>query len=315
VNDSYPSVSILISVFGQADKLKKCLSCVENTLAGKLNYEILLVDDFSRDETTDLLKSLARFHRVFFNSKNRGFAVNNNLMAKYAKGEYLCLLNSDAYVEGDWLSPMLKILQTKDKVGFVGNVQKLVGSLAYDHMGVVFGPQGNPRHFGQGFLINPFTVTQRKWSAVTAACSLVKRETFIAFGGFDESFINGCEDVDLCIRMTRAGFSHHVAHRSVIKHVKGASDGRKKYNKRNYSILMAKWGDSIREIESVNDQKLHSITYLHRCFFYPHSANLSAFIDALKIFLGLKKLPALKNPKVARKLALSSSSTAKTIPA
>ena len=52
---------------------------------------------------------------------------------------------------------------------------------------------------------------------------VVKEETFLHFDGFDEVFVNGCEDVELCIRMSRKGLQHFVAHDSVIEHVKGAS--------------------------------------------------------------------------------------------
>ena len=90
----------------------------------------------------------------------------------------------------------------------VGNAQKLAGSRRYDHMGVVFFSQGNPRHYGQGFLHRPFKGEVRKWSAVTAACCVASRERFLEFDGFDEVFLNGCEDIDLCLRMSEGGLIH-----------------------------------------------------------------------------------------------------------
>ena len=89
---------------------------------------------------------------------------------------------------------------------------------------------------------------------------LVKKDTFLHFDGFDEIFINGCEDVELCIRMARKGLYHFVAHDSVIEHVKGASAGRKTHNQRNFVLLMDKWGESIRSNESLQDQNsMHSL--------------------------------------------------------
>jgi GT2 family glycosyltransferase len=73
-----------------------------------------------------------------------------------AKGEYLLFLNNDAFVSGNWLHPMLSVFKNQSKVGFVGNVQRLAGTRRYDHMGVVFSPLGNPRHYGQGFFHRPF---------------------------------------------------------------------------------------------------------------------------------------------------------------
>jgi GT2 family glycosyltransferase len=290
VDESVPKLSILISVYGQADKLEHCLSCIEKTLSYQINYEVLIIDDASVDGTTHFIESLASTHRVFFNQNNKGFAKNNNFLARNAKGEYLCLLNSDAYVQGNWLFPMLDAFKQNLRVGLVGNVQKLHGSLMYDHAGVVFGPQGNPRHYGQGFLVKPGGQGARRWSAVTAACVVVKKETFLHFDGFDEVFINGCEDVELCIRMSRKGFQHFVAHNSVVEHVKGASAGRKRYNQRNFELLMKKWGESIRSHESLQDQKLHAFTYIIYALVRPHLINFGKFCLAVSILLGLREL-------------------------
>ena len=87
---------------------------------------------------------------------------------------------------------------------------------------------------------------------------MVKREIFLEINGFDEIFINGCEDVDLCLRFNRNGYDNFVVHDSVVDHVKGATDGRKRYNDRNSEILQNRWGQEIRAIESVNDQVLHA---------------------------------------------------------
>jgi GT2 family glycosyltransferase len=290
VNRPNPKLSIIISVFGQADKLKRCLSCVEKTLSNQFDYEVLILDDASEDHTTDYINSLQKKYRVFLNPKRLGFAKNNNFLAQKAKGDYLCLLNSDAYVQGDWLTPMINALESDCMVGIVGNVQKLADSIFYDHMGVVFGPMANPRHFGQGFLFNPFKGKVKEWTAVTAACSLVRKSTFLSFDGFDESFINGCEDVELCIRMARSGYRHLVAHDSVIQHVKGASDGRKKYNQQNFEILIEKWGKSICSLESVQDQKKHAFSYLYQCLINPYRADFFKLKMAMSMLLGLRKL-------------------------
>jgi len=78
VNRPNPKLSIIISVFGQADKLKRCLSCVEKTLSNQFDYEVLILDDASEDHTTDYINSLQKKYRVFLNPKRLGFAKNNN---------------------------------------------------------------------------------------------------------------------------------------------------------------------------------------------------------------------------------------------
>jgi len=257
---SVPSVSVIISVFGQLQYTKRCLAQLEETLAGKLDYEVLIIDDASKDGTVEFLKDLGEGYRVFFNEENQGFAKNNNLGAREARGEYLCFLNNDVFVQGDWLRPMLRVFEQKEKVGMVGNVQKLAGSRRYDHMGVVFAPQGNPRHYGQGFFHRPFKRQVRQWSAVTAACCVASRERFLEFDGFDEVFLNGCEDIDLCLRMSEGGLIHFVVHDSVVDHVKCASEGRKIHNQRNTEILLDRWRDRLICGQVPKDRALYKKT-------------------------------------------------------
>ena len=285
-----PSVSVIISVFEQLQYTKRCLAQLEETLAGQLDYEVLIIDDASKDGTVEFLEGLGEGYRVFFNEENQGFAKNNNRGAREARGEYLCFLNNDVFVQGDWLRPMLRVFEEKDDVGIVGNVQKLAGSRRYDHMGVVFAPQGNPRHYGQGFFHRPFKGKVMTWSAVTAACCVAKRRCFLEIGGFDEIFVNGCEDVDLCLRLTEQGFKHYVVHDSIVEHVKGASEGRKTFNDKNSDLLQQRWGERIQRGQSVRDQALHARTYLCRGLTRPWSTNFSKWMEALTIFLGLRKL-------------------------
>ena len=120
-----PLVSILISTYGQLQYTRKCLDALRHTLSGKLEYELLIIDDCSKDDTVDFLKGLGAGVRIFFNEENRGFAKNNNFLAREAKGKYLCFLNNDVFVEGDWLSPMIKAMEVDKNIGIVGNVQKL----------------------------------------------------------------------------------------------------------------------------------------------------------------------------------------------
>jgi GT2 family glycosyltransferase len=285
-----PQVSIIISVLDQLAYTKRCLKSIEDTLSNKISYEVLIVDDCSNDQTIEFLRSLDFPHKVFLNSERKGFAKNNNFAASEAKGEFLCLLNNDCFVEGDWLLPMIEVFKQKENVGVVGNVQRRAGTKMFDHMGVVFGPQGNPRHYGQWFKKKAFCSEVKKWSAVTAACCVLKREVFLKINGFDEIFINGCEDVDLCLRFNRKGYDNYVVHDSVVDHVKGATDGRKRFNDRNSEILQNRWGPEIRAIESVNDQVLHARNYIHRGIVRPFSTNFWKWFEAILIYLRIKKL-------------------------
>jgi GT2 family glycosyltransferase len=286
-----PETSILISAFEQLDLTKRCLEDIRTTLDGKIAYEVILVDDASSSQTREKLESLLKPpHKLLLNRSPRGFGHNNNLAAKEAAAPFLCLLNNDVFVQGDWLAPMLRVFQDYPDAGMVGNLQRRQDNNLYDHMGIIFAPEGKPRHFGQHFKTHPFKEKVREWSAVTAACCVCRRETFLGLGGFDEIFINGCEDVDLCLRMAGAGYKNYVAHDSEVIHIKGATEGRKTHNTRNAEILSQRWGVSIRANQSIRDQRLHAWTYLGRFLAKPVSCHAGKLLHALLIQLGLVRL-------------------------
>jgi GT2 family glycosyltransferase len=112
----------------------------------------------------------------------------------------------------------------------------------------------------------------------------------LKIGGFDEIYINGCEDVDLCLRYNRKGCRNFIAHDSVVTHVKGASEGRKRFNDRNSQLLQDRWGDEIKRNETVSDQVLHAKNYIYRGLFRPLSTNFLKWIEALLIYFRFKKL-------------------------
>ena len=77
-------VSIIISVLDQLAYTKRCLKSIEETLSGKINYEVLIVDDCSNDQTIEFLRSLDSPHKVFLILK-KGLCKNNNFAASEAR--------------------------------------------------------------------------------------------------------------------------------------------------------------------------------------------------------------------------------------
>ena len=278
-------VSLVVSVYGQLEHTKRCLLEIDKTLKGEISYEVLIVDDASKDGTPKFLRSLDSRYRIFYNETNKGFAKNNNFAAKQAHGKYLCFLNNDVFVQGNWLLPMLEVFKTKENVGVVGNVQRLANSLRYDHMGMVFSPQGIPRHYGQGFFYRPFKGKVMQWSAVTAACCITIRERFLDFSGFDELFVNGCEDIDLCLRMREVGLFHYVVHDSVVYHIKCASHGRLDHNMQNEAKFLERWEKKIISHYFPSDCRRYVSWYLLRSFFNPRTLKIKLILESLWLLI------------------------------
>ena len=116
---------------------------------------------------------------------------------------------------------MLRVFEQKEKVGMVG--KQLAGSSVMITWGRLF--------FKEILAITDkvFFIALSKEKLGNGVrlrqCCLASRERFLEFDGFDEVFLNGCEDIDLCLRMSEGGLIHFVVHDSVVDHVRAALKG------------------------------------------------------------------------------------------
>jgi GT2 family glycosyltransferase len=222
------------------------LASLKASLPQDLSYEVIFADDSSTDETRTWLASLDD-ERVQFilNERNYGYAKTNNLALQCAKGHYLGMLNNDLLFEPGWFEPMLAALEAPSlSAGIVGNVQFRVADKALDHAGVALMPSGKFEHLQGPLDVN---ASATPVYAVTGACMLVRRADFEAAGGFDETFVNGCEDIDLCIKVRQAGKQIYVTHSSQILHHVSLSRSRVSLqNEKNSKYLYSKWRKEIK---------------------------------------------------------------------
>ena len=257
----HPRVSFLISVFNGLRLTKACVDslCQTTDLSA---HEVIIVDDSSTDGTRAYLAGLpAPPFRVILNNAKRSYAANNNAAAAVAGGEFLCLLNNDTVLSPGWLDALLRAFGRFPNAGLVGNAQRNSRTGRYDHMGTIFADDGTPIHFGWDFRFRPFRGYTR-WRAVTAACCLVRRNVFLDAGGFDEQYINGGEDVDLCLRLGQRGYQHYVANQSVIDHHVSSSEGRHAFTPQNTARLLQQWRSHVQETRTNRDRRLLALNYL-----------------------------------------------------
>jgi len=210
--------------------------------------EIVLIDDASSDGTSEFLESLEKRpnFRILRNHENQGFAISNNTGAKVATGEILVFINNDLEFSPDWLEPMLAALDNQAEAGAVGNVQRNFETGLIDHAGIYFDLEGLPTHAHKNRAKPPAgSVIER--SAATAACLALRRSTFEEIGGFDESYRNGCEDVDLCMKLKSRGYRIYVALESVVRHHISVSPGRNLHNDRNTELFRSRWSEFARQ--------------------------------------------------------------------
>lgn len=238
------TVSIIIPLYNQIQMTKQCLDSLDETVKS-VDHEVILVDDCSQDSTRDFIRTLGQPYRTVFNKSNYGYAVSNNKAARLAKGEFLCLLNNDTILTPGWLESMLSVFGQESRIGAVGNIQVDPRTDRIEHAGVFFDLDGNPGHVRKGGKDFPRSIYQ-EWNAVTGACLLIKTRVFFQLKGFDESYINGSEDIDLCVRLRFAGFRNFVANTSRIYHYGSSSPERYAYDDSNVRLFQRRWGKITR---------------------------------------------------------------------
>ncbi|MBN9367061.1 MAG: glycosyltransferase [Comamonadaceae bacterium] len=227
-----PLVSIIIPTRDQFALLERCVSSLLEKTAYP-HYEILLVDNGSTEPAAcawlDGLAALGEARiRVLRYPQPFNYAAMNNLGAREARGDYLVLLNNDtAIVQGDWLDTLLNHAQ-RPEVGVVG-AKLLYPSGQVQHAGLLLGLHGMAGYPFSGAEADAPGYMHRleidqNYSAVSAACLMVRRALYDELGGMDaEAFPLICGDMDLCLRARTAGYLTVWTPHAVLLHEKGAT--------------------------------------------------------------------------------------------
>ncbi len=215
---------------------------LKETLPLGLTYEIIFVDDASTDGTRAWLAGLSEQNiKIIFNHSTVGYAKANNSAITIARGQIIGLLNNDLVFKPHWLEPMLEVLESPVlKAGIVGNVQERFVDGVLDHLGVELSLQANFEHIKQPPRCgsNNFSKT----IAVTGACCLIHKETLNRVHGLSEEFLNGCEDIDLCLKIAQLGLHSYVSLDSTVKHHVSLTRGiNSLQNETNSVTLQKKW--------------------------------------------------------------------------
>ncbi len=203
-----PMVSIIIPNKDHTGDLNLCLSSIYEKSTYQ-NFEILIVENNSeKPETFAYYEEISGKYprlQVLTWKKEFNFAAINNFAAEQAKGEYLLFLNNDVeIITPRWLEEMLQLCQ-QEQVGMVG-AKLYYPDNTIQHAGVVLGLGGIAGHImcrasreDAGYMGRMVSV--QEISAVTAACMMIKTQTFFDVEGFDETFCVAFNDIDLCMKV------------------------------------------------------------------------------------------------------------------
>ena len=195
----------MIPVHGRAGLTRQCIDAIlaEPPAA---EFEVIVVDDASPDDTAAVLGAYGDAIRVVARDENGGFARACNDGAAAARGEYLRVPQQRHDPGGRLARRARRGRGRRIPAVAVAGSKLLFPNDTVQHAGVVVCQDGHPRHLYAGFPADhPAVNKARRFQAVTAASMLVRREAFEHAGGFDEAFRNSLEDADLCLRIGALG--------------------------------------------------------------------------------------------------------------
>ncbi len=207
-------LSFVILTWNSEKYIAKCLSSIVISLeSSPLNYEVLIADNGSQDNTIKVIKEQTGTKiRLIEIGRNTGTTYPRNLAVKKAKGEYICIIDSDVEIFPGTIETLLSDIKKKTSVGLVvpkliypgGNLQK-----STDQFPTAF--QKVYRYF---FLKKIEDRENKKKNHLTpifvdyaiSALWVIKRSIFIKVGMLDEKIFYSPEDVDFCLRLWKAGY-------------------------------------------------------------------------------------------------------------
>lgn len=294
-----PKVSIIMP---SACKLHLLKPCIESLMARTTypEFELLIAVSEIRFEVPsqanylNSLKGNPRIRLLVYKDQPYNFSRLNNWAVKQADAAVLCFMNDDIEViTPDWLERLVARVQLEN-VGAVGPMLYYPND-TIQHAGVILGlggiaghafiglPKGHGGYFGRAAL-------EQDLSCVTAACMVMRRSVFDELNGFNEDLSIAFNDVDLCIRMRKAGWRiiwtpqvemYHHESASLGKH---NSSERKEHFNREVAIMRKTWGEVLSNDPCYNPNLSLSINFTLAC--PPRVASLPDRVDMRDRSLG-----------------------------
>ena len=270
-------ISIVLVNYNSTHHTINCVNSIKELTSEKISYEIIIVDNNSKEEDKQKLKAwLGETEQKdiisIFSDTNTGFTGGNMLGVNQAKGKYIYLLNNDCILQNDTLSILFDFMENNEKVAAVSpqmlNNQKQP-TPAFSYM-----PSALNKWFGNKFMniINSAKYPDRKKvyekpikvEVITGASMFLRKSAFEEVGFMDPAYFLYLEEEDLCLKLAKAGHDIYHVPEAVIQHLGGESTNRNFDIAKEYYISLCYF---LKKYYSPTEQFLIKLRYLIRELF------------------------------------------------
>jgi N-acetylglucosaminyl-diphospho-decaprenol L-rhamnosyltransferase len=243
-------LSIIIVNWNSKEYLQKCIGSIFDSIQG-IEYEIVVIDSGSFDGCGEILQQ--RYPQVHFiqSEKNLGFAKANNAAFLKLSGQFVLFLNPDTEVLGSAVNLMFDFSKQHSNAGAVGC--KLLNADTTVQTSCI---QSFPTILNQildSELLRKLCPKSPLWGnaplvgiqnkpeeveAISGACMMIKRSVFEQVGLFSENYFMYTEDIDLCYKISQAGYENYYVPGATVIHFGGGSS--MKQNENYFSTVLMK---------------------------------------------------------------------------
>jgi N-acetylglucosaminyl-diphospho-decaprenol L-rhamnosyltransferase len=224
-NDKPPSprVSVAVVAYESGPLLGDCLAALRAQTVRDI--EVILVDNASADGAAQAAAATQPDLVFIANDRNLGFAAAVNQAARRARGQWLALLNPDAFPQADWLEALLATAEAWPEVRCFASRQLMAEDpRRLDGLGDVMSASGFAFRGGYG-QVDPGLQGPAVVFSACGGAMMIDRELFLQMGGLDERLFCYCEDVDLGYRLQLRAEPTLLVPAAVVRHVGSASSG------------------------------------------------------------------------------------------
>ncbi len=225
-------VTVLIVNYNTRDLLVPCLTALRRGAPG-LSLQVVIVDNASRDGSAEFLRAGFDDCEVIVNTANVGFGRANNQALASARGRYVLLLNTDAFVDPDGVSRTVRFMDEHPRCGLLG--VRLIGREGDLQPSCRYFPTawneflvhtGLTRWFPRTRLVDDMAwdhAASRECDWVPGCYYLVRKSVVDALGLFDPRFFLYYEEVDHCRTVKAAGWQVMYCPEATVVHIGGES--------------------------------------------------------------------------------------------